>query len=460
MRWWRRVQTRTAISATLVVAAALAVLVAGLVLVQRVMLTDALVGLTRDQGALVAAAVAGSGTAGVDVIPPTLGDEVIVQALAPDLRVVAASPSIDGEAPIVSAGQPAGQVRTEVQRLPFVNETRYAVVVQGVATPTGDVTVVAARSLASVDAATWSAIQAGALAFPLGVLVVALVTYRAAGRALTPVEAMRRHVAEITAHGLSERVPDPGSGDEVSRLASTLNAMLTRLEVAAAGQRRFVSDASHELRSPLATIRVTAEVAATHPTPADWRTDAEVVLAEAARLEELVDALLLLARDDEHGLAIATREVDLADLVAQEAARLRRISPAGVGVELDQVTVRGDRESLSRAVRNLTDNAARYAMSRVDLRLSAHEGRAVLEVSDDGPGIPTDKLEAVFDRFARLDPSRDRDTGGSGLGLPIARAIARAHGGTLHAAPTPPGTGARFVLEVPLAAQPPSAASR
>lgn len=288
-----------------------------------------------------------------------------------------------------------------------------------------------------------------AVSVPLVVLLVAGSTWAVMGRALRPVARITAEVDDITADRLDRRVPVPASGDEIAALAETMNAMLGRLDAAASAQRRFVSDASHELRSPLATIRQHAELAQAHPEVTSLQELADVAIGEGLRLQALVDALLLLARLDE-GAPSHDEPVDLDDLVLAEAARLRA---GGVAVDVSGVgpaRVHGNPQLLGQLVRNLADNAARHARTRVALGLVEHDGRAVLTVDDDGDGVPEGERERVFDRFVRLDDARDRDAGGSGLGLAIVRAVARAaHGGvTVDDAPI---GGARFVVSLPAA---------
>jgi signal transduction histidine kinase len=282
---------------------------------------------------------------------------------------------------------------------------------------------------------------------PLVVLLVAAITWFVMGRALSPVARITAEVDDITADRLDRRVPVPASGDEIAALAETMNAMLERLDAAASAQRRFVSDASHELRSPLATIRQHAELAQTHPEVTSMQDLADVALDEGLRLQGLVDALLLLARLDE-GAPSPDEPVDLDDLVLAEASRLR-----GAGITVDETgvgpaRVHGNPQLLGQLVRNLTDNAARHARSRVAISLTQRDGRAVLVVDDDGDGIPQAQRDRVFDRFVRLDDARDRDAGGSGLGLAIVRGVARAAHGAVTIDDAPLG-GARFTVTLP-----------
>jgi signal transduction histidine kinase len=261
---------------------------------------------------------------------------------------------------------------------------------------------------------------------------------------------MRREVDTISAGALHRRVPVPGTGDETARLATTMNRMLDRLEQAQQRQRRFVSDASHELRSPVATIRQHAEVAAAHPERTSLTNLADTVLAEDLRLQRLVDDLLLLARADEQMLGPGAASVDLDDLVLDAVRRLRTdpwLSVDGTGI--GAARVRGDQALLARLVGNLTENAARHASSRVAVSLSADgAGWAVLGVDDDGSGVAAPDRERVFERFVRLDDGRTRDAGGSGLGLAIAREVALVHGGSISVRDSTLG-GARFEVRLP-----------
>jgi signal transduction histidine kinase len=227
-----------------------------------------------------------------------------------------------------------------------------------------------------------------------------------------------------------------------------MNYMLDRLESAASAQRRFVSDASHELKSPLATLRASVEVAQAYPDTADWSSTGDVVLEESLRLERLVADLLLLARADERGLQLRKDDVDLDDIIDAEAERLRATTALVVTSHIEAVRVVGDRDRLGRAVRNLVDNAARHATVNVGLSVYGEGDMAHIDVSDDGPGIPAADRLRVFDRFVRLDDSRTRSIGGTGLGLAIVRQIAQAHNGDVAFLEVPRGSLVR--LRVPL----------
>jgi len=271
------------------------------------------------------------------------------------------------------------------------------------------------------------------IAMPMVVAGAAAATFVLVRRSLRSVEAIRLRVADISAHDLSERVPVPAHRDEVSALAVTMNDMLARIQSGHAAQRRFVGDASHELRSPLSTIISALEVGLTHPELLKPDLVGETVLPEAQRMQTLIDDLLLLARADEHGVPLRTADVDLDDLAAAEARRVTSVTPHTVHADLAPARLTGDADALTRALRNLLENAVRHAHSRVEVSVGANEKTVWLQVADDGPGIPTGERLRVFDRFVRLDSDRSRTGGGSGLGLAIVAEIVAAHGGSVRA---------------------------
>ncbi len=327
---------------------------------------------------------------------------------------------------------------------------RWSLVSDDVELPDGtEGVLVVGLPLEDADAAVRTVSVLLVVAVPVVVALMSLVTWFVVGRALRPVDRMRREVDDVEGVNLHARVAEPGSGDEVDRLAATMNRMLARLEASQQAQQRFVSDASHELRSPLATIRQHAEVARAHPDVTGPAELAAVVLDEGARLQDLVESLLLLTRVDERGRA-RDRAVDLDDLVFAEGSR--SAGAAAVRVDVSGVAparVGGDDRLLARAVRNLVDNAVRHAASTVTVTLVGAGDDAVLTVDDDGQGIPEQDRQRVFDRFVRLDEGRARDAGGSGLGLAIVDAVVRAHGGSTAVSTAPTG-GARFTVRLPL----------
>lgn len=313
----------------------------------------------------------------------------------------------------------------------------------------GDIIVVAGRSTASADATLATVGLLLALAVPIITGIVALTTWLAVGRALAPVERMRRHVEAVSASDLSRRVEEPGTRDELGRLAHTMNAMLGRLEGAQVAQRRFISDASHELKSPLAVLRQYGEVAIAHPERISPRELADTVLAEGARLERLVQGMLVLARADENALSVTMGEVDLDDVLLAEAQRVRAGGVPVDGSGIRPVRLRADAGLVRQAVRNLVDNAVRHSTERIALAVARDEAGVLVTVDDDGPGVAPGERERVFERFVRLDDARSRDAGGSGLGLAIVREIARQHGGSVRLVDSPLG-GARAELRLPI----------
>jgi signal transduction histidine kinase len=290
-----------------------------------------------------------------------------------------------------------------------------------------------------------------AVGVPALLAVVGVLTWTLVGRALRPVEAIRREVDVISATELGRRIPEVPGRDEIARLSHTMNRMLGRLERAHRQQQRFAADASHELRSPVAAIRQHAEVALAHPERASVTDLAGRVLAEDLRVQRLVEDLLVLARADEHSLRLRRTPVDLDDLVFDEAADLRATVPVRVdttGVSAGRVL--GDAGALRRVLRNLGENAARHARSRIAVTLAETGPDVVLTVTDDGPGIPTAERERVLERFVRLDEARARDSGGSGLGLATVSELVAAHGGTLTIGDAP-GGGAQVRVTFPRA---------
>lgn len=371
-------------------------------------------------------------------------DEALVQVLNERGEVIASSPNMAGRPAVadVSPGESV-EVATPLEPAPFV------IAAAAMSAPEGRATVLVGRSLDDVVEATRVVIGLLAAGLPMLLALVALVTWTVVGRALAPVDAIRHEVDAISATQLHRRVPEPAKGDEIGRLAGTMNRMLGRLEDSHARQQRFVSDASHELRSPLATIRQHAEVALLHPDVTPTAELADTVLAEGLRMQRLVDDLLLLARADENSLSLQHDEVDLDDLVLDEARRLAdttglRIDGGGVSA----ARVRGDRASLARLLRNLGENAARHAEAVVAISLRHDAPEVILTVDDDGPGIPPAERGRVFDRFVRLDGARARDAGGSGLGLAIVAQLAAAHGGLVLVHESPLG-GARLEVRLP-----------
>jgi signal transduction histidine kinase len=290
----------------------------------------------------------------------------------------------------------------------------------------------------------WGALIIG---LPLLVLLMGGMIWSVIGRALRPVEAIRTEVADIGGGDLHRRVPEPATHDEIGRLAVTMNAMLDRLEASNVAQARFVSDASHELRTPIAVIRHELEVALRSDDDTLLREVAGEVLDEDLRMQRLVDDLLFLARREGRSGAAAERRralVDLDDVALTEAHRVHTTHTIDTS-HISAGQVRGDADQLGRVVRNLLDNALRHARSRVQVSVSSEHGEVVLHVDDDGDGVAEHDRERIFERFGRADESRARDVGGSGLGLAIVAGLVEEHGATVDVGASPLG-GARFTV--------------
>jgi signal transduction histidine kinase len=347
-----------------------------------------------------------------DRVPARLGavaDDTATQVVTLDGSVVAASPNLDDASrPIAPPPARGGrEVLRTVDELP-VDDDSFRVLSRRVETSNGARVVHVAGSLDEIGESGDVLRELLLVAVPAMTALLAALVWWLVGRTLRPVEE------------------------------------------AAERERRFVADASHELRSPLTRIRSEIEVDLAHPERADLAATQRSVLEEATALELLVDDLLHLARSDAGRAPAVDAAVDLDDIVLRHVARLRADGRVRVDAsDVSAAQVRGDAAALDRAVANLVDNAARHATTTVTLTLAEHDGAAVLGVGDDGPGIPVDRRDVVFERFARLDDARSRTTGGTGLGLAIAREVARHHGGDVtidaeHA------DGARFVLRLPL----------
>ncbi|MCV7012486.1 HAMP domain-containing sensor histidine kinase [Mycolicibacterium madagascariense] len=320
---------------------------------------------------------------------------------------------------------------------------------QSVDTRGGRYTILVGAGSESVESTVKTVLVLLGGAAPLVAIVAGAVTYLLVARSLRSVDAIRTRVADISTSDLAERVPVPAHFDEISALAVTMNEMLARIEAGHDAQRRFVGDASHELRSPVQAILSALDVAAVHPELLDEELASSTLRPEAQRMESLVEDLLLLARADERGIALRRRDVDLDDVASQELGRLLRETTLIVDADLVPTRLLGDPGGLSRMLRNLLDNAARHAGTRVELRVRPQGDMAVLTVGDDGPGVPESDRARVFDRFVRLDPDRSRRGGGSGLGLAIVAEVVAAHHGSV-AIDERAGGGALFTVRIPL----------
>lgn len=371
-------------------------------------------------------------------------EDSFVQVVDGHGHVIAASDNIREEPVTVRGATTAPSIGT--QDLAALGG-QFRVATRRTTSPSGPVTVYVGQTLAPVQDATNDLITLLGSGVPVLLLIVAATAWLMTGRALKPVEEIRAEVAAISEDELHRRVPEPSTGDEISRLAHTMNAMLARLDDAYARQSRFVSDASHELKSPIAALRAHLEVDLAHPERTDWFRAEDETLNEVIALQVLVEDLLTLAQLPGGSHQLRHEPVDLDDLVLREADRIR--ARTRVRVDLSGVSagqVEGDPAQLGRAVRNLLDNAARHAASTVTVSVHEHDSTVEVHVADDGPGIPPEDRQRIFERFARLDDARTPHDG-TGLGLAIAREIVDTHRGTLLVEDNRPG--ARFVMRLP-----------
>jgi signal transduction histidine kinase len=390
----------------------------------------------------------------------TLDDESVAQVVDGQGEVLAASPNVAGRPAIVDdPGTPddGGVTALEVRTVdgPDDDETeRYRVWIGRGPSPDGPVTVLVGRSLESVGEATRTLRRALLVGVPLVLVLLAAAIWLVVGRALARIDHLTTTVAEIDEHDLHRRVPETGVDDEVGRLAVTMNRMLERLEDSSARQRAFVADASHDLQSPLTALRTRLEVAMAHPDGVDLDELGRKLLGEGAQMEALVQDLLQVAAGDQDRTASRDQLLDLDALVVEEVARLRTTTNVDLDTsEVSAAPVHGDSDELRRLVRNLLDNAIRHAARQVHVALVTGADAVVLDVVDDGPGVPEEDRPRIFDRFFRGDPARGRTEGrrGSGLGLAIARDLAARHGGTLELMPAAGTSGAHFRLSLPSA---------
>ncbi|MEN8650865.1 HAMP domain-containing sensor histidine kinase [Streptomyces sp. 21So2-11] len=462
-RLFGSVRAQAAIGATLVVAVALVAAGLALLWVLRANLTDQ----TDLQAEVAAQDVASQVALGKAYKELDLPDDRVVQVVSEGRRVLAVSEdleSVEGAGSSqVRVGGPDSAVDDDGDDDPGRGEVSDdepelsggSAVVDGeqadyrfaaveATTPQGQtVTAYAGAPLSAEQGAVGSVTDAMLIGLPAMLLVVGGVTWLVTRRALRPVEGIRKEMAAITAsEDLSRRVPEPDAHDEVARLARTTNETLGALEASVERQRRFVADASHELRSPIASLRTQLEVGAAHPE----LLDVDGAVRDTVRLQAVAADLLLLARLDA-GERPGRAHVDVGLLVREEVSQRSDRLPVMVKVT-GGLEVAGSRGQLARVLGNLLDNAQRHASGSVDVWVHGERADVLLRVADDGAGIPAAERERVFERFVRLDDARSRDDGGAGLGLAIARDVALRHGGTLTVSEGERG-GALFTLRLP-----------
>jgi len=450
LRFLSSVRVRITLVALLVVAVALSL--GGIALVWQVQrsLNSNLRSLAETEAGDVAALIANGS------IPPRLVANrpgIAVQIVDQHHRVLASTPELAGKGPVAAVLPAPGSTEPVQGKRVFPGDDDADIAVAlSVETPRGLRTIYVLSTTEQAEGTAHDLVLPLVVILPLLFAVVGVLVWVLAGRALRPVEEIRAQVDEISGGDLHQRVSEPPLDDEVGRLARTMNAMLGRVESAMERQAQFVSDASHELRSPLAALLTQLEVARQHPDTADWRHVADTAIEDGTRLQRIVSDLLLLARSDEGHLRPARDDVDLDEVVLEEGHRLR--ARGHVRVDFHSVgagRVIGDRDLLRRVVRNLAENAERHATGVVRFGVRVHGRWVELVVADDGPGIPPGQRARVFERFARLDEDRSRPSGGTGLGLAIVGEIVKAHGGTVRVGDADPGT--RMIVRLPVATE-------
>ncbi len=403
----------------------------------------------RAQAAQVAAVIATDEASATEALQGIPAQGARLQVVAADGTVVARSGGAEAT-PLTTLR--AGEGVETVQRVDGVagEADPHVLVVRGIRSPEDATYVVVVAS--PLDVALGTVATSTALLAAGAVVLTALVLLimaRVLASALRPVERITAEVAAISEARSPERVTVPPSRDEIARLADTMNGMLDRLARSDSAMRQFVSDASHELRSPLATLQAMIETSHAGR-GGEAVLDRVVALGEVERLGGLVADLLVLTKADDRGLVIRRQEVDLDDVVDAEVRRLRSIARVPVHADIIPVQVDGDPDRLAQILRNLTDNALRHSTGWVAVTMVQRlPGWVEVRVDNAGEPVPAGQREAVFGRFTRLDEARARDHGGSGLGLPIAATLAKAHGGGVAAGETEDGD-CRFTLTLPI----------
>ena len=379
------------------------------------------------------------------------GEETaFVQVVDQAGAVIASTENVTGE-PAISTARPVGTNALKLTiPIPPLDQRSMRVIVIDAHTDAGTFTVYAGENLDNANDTTTAIVTVLAIGLPMLLLLVAAVTWWAVGRTLRPVRDITSTMADITTSDLHRRVAVPSARDEIGQLATTVNTTLARLDVSVEQQRRFVADASHELRGPLAALRADLEISITHPERTTWQTVARDTLGDVERLQHLTDDLLVLARIDSE-LQRPHAPIDLALIVADalHAVRRQNIQVTTHGTDTPAI-IDGDEFQLRRMVRNLIENAEEHATSHVNLTLQTTPGIVRLTVADDGPGIPPADRRHIFERFVRLDSARTRNFGGTGLGLAIVHDVVVSHHGSITITDTDP-RGSTFTVDLPIA---------
>lgn len=385
-----------------------------------------------------------------DSMTSAFGGEAFVWIVARDGELVARGGSIlplENPVPEVIGQTTTVELLVEERKPDEVEVERYEYRLVSGASTTGQV-VVAATGLEQTTDAVAELGRLFVIAIPVLTALVGAVAWIAAGRALRPVAAIRAQAESISGTTLADRVPVLETHDEVQDLAETVNAMLDRIERHDLAIRQFSSDASHELKSPIANIKAMVETRTS--ADATWPEVQRRLAGETNRLGDLVDNLLFLATHQDRRVGDRTNQVQLDELLFGEASMVSATSPIRVDLSrVEPVSMGGSTSDLSRLLRNLIDNAVRHASSGIALGLVADSTTVTITIADDGPGVPIEDRERIFERFTRLDEARARDQGGTGLGLNIASQVVEAHGGTIEVADSELG-GALFTVAFPV----------
>ena len=406
---------------------------------------------TVDDGAYASAqAVAAMVSENTVPNPLPVSGAQVVQVVDRSGAVVSASITADRLTPLLRPSELAKALTGEQISIPGarvgLTGTMRAIAVQA-GPPSASRSIIVAVPINDVEQSQRVLRMTLLLAYCPLVVVMALIAWRVIGSTLRPVETLRSGAARISGSDQQERLAVPESADEIRALALTLNDMLDRLAAARGRQRAFVADAAHELRSPLTSMRTQLEVAQHLGEGGELATD---LLADVTRLSTLVEDLLLLARAGSDTNHPPVREsIDVRALLVATANRYVGARVPVSVVEGPAVYANANSEELRRVLANLVDNAVRHARSNVALSVHAKDHGAELTVLDDGPGIPAEERERVFERFARLDDSRDRDAGGTGLGLAIVLELLRRSHGSISLQDNPSGPGLAAVVHLP-----------
>lgn len=386
------------------------------------------------------------------VIPRPLAprgiDTGLVQIVGPDRQTLSLTPGLSETArlDVFAPPQVGEQIAktTTASKLGAEGDDRYRVVARTVPFGLDWVSIYATSSLRPADQVLRSLVIGLWIVVPVLVAMAALATWFLTGRALRPVDTMRREVDAIRGAGTDQRLSTDQRAAELDRLAATLNDMLERMSASEVIRRQFLADASHELRSPLASARTMLEVGLAYPDRTDWPATANEVMVEVDRLEGLAGELLSLARAEGGERAL---QLELTDVAAVVEAEVQRLNDPRIAVHVGSpASAMTDHTLLVRALRNLLDNARRHARDRITVNVAGGE-RVSVQVHNDGEEIRPEDREVIFEPFTRLDGARARDEGGAGLGLALARRIAEVHGGTLDVVDVT--NGAAFLLSLP-----------